>query len=129
MTDARVPVPSLAAVGTPERLRIEGGIVMNGKAYWVDAQGRILTAGQIAVLVGGPVTEQIVNGVPSLVSDRILWGGVGSPPVLPQLLARQPLDEVAASASPLFKEQDVKRDVKCIGVDHEERECDGSSRD
>jgi hypothetical protein len=75
------------------------------------------------------VTEQIVNGVPSLVSDRILWGGEGSPSVLPQLLARQPLDEVAASASPLFKDQEVKPDVKCIGVDNQERACDGSSRD
>ena len=114
---------------TSERLRIEGGIVMNGKAYWVDAQGRILTAGQIAALVGAPVTEQIVNGVPSLVSDRIVWGGEGSPPVMPQLLARQPLDEVAAESSPLFNEQADKPDVKCIGVDQEERECDGSSRD
>ncbi len=128
-TDSPASVPSLAAGGTPERLRIEGGIVMNGKAYWVDAQGRILTAGQIAVPVGAPVMEQIVNGVPSLVSDRILWGGEGSPPVLPQLLARQPLDEVAASASPLFKEPEVKPDVKCIGVDNQERNCDGSSRD
>ena len=42
-----------------ERLRIEGGIVMNGKAYWVDAQGRILTAGQIAALVGAPVTSKL----------------------------------------------------------------------
>jgi zona occludens toxin len=128
-TDSPVAVPSSAAGGTPERLRIEGGIVMNGKAYWVDAQGRILTAGQIAVLVGAPVMEQIVNGVPSLVSDRILWGGEGSPPVLPQLLARQPLDEVAAVSSPLFQQQEVKPDVKCIGVDNEERVCDGSSRD
>ena len=127
-TDSPIPVPSLAAVGIPERLRIEGGIVMNGKAYWVDAQGRILTAGQIAALVGAPVTEQIVNEVPSLVSDRILWGGEGSPPVMPQLLARQPLDDVAAEASPLFTEKEDKPDVKCIGVDHEERECDGSSR-
>ena len=118
-----------SSLAPEERLRIEGGMVMNGKAYWVDAQGRILTAGQIAALVGAPVTEQIVNGVPSLVSDRILWGGEGSPPVMPQLLARQPLDEVAAEASPLFNEQEHKPDVKCIGVDNEERECDGSSRD
>ncbi|MDH4078988.1 MAG: zonular occludens toxin domain-containing protein [Nitrospira sp.] len=118
--------PSLV---TQERLRIEGGIVMNGKAYWVDAQGRILTAGQITALVGAPVTEQIVNGVPSLVSDRIVWGGEGSPPVLPQLLARQPLDEVAAESSPLLNEQENKPDVKCIGVDNQERACDGSSRD
>lgn len=102
---------------------------MNGKAYWVDAQGRILTAGQITALVGAPVTEQIINGVPSLVSDRIVWGGEGSPPVMPQLLARQPLDNVAAESSPLFNEHAEKPDVKCIGVDHEERECDGSSRD
>ena len=128
-TDAPVPLPSLAAVGIPERLRIEGGIVMNGKAYWIDAQGRILTAGQIAALVGAPVTEQIVNGVPSLVSDRILWGGEGSPPVLPQLLPRQPLDDVVAVSSPLFTEKEDKPDVKCIGVDNEERNCDGSSRD
>jgi len=112
-----------------ERLRIEGGIVMNGKAYWVDAQGRILTAGQITALVGAPVTEQIVNGAPSLVSDRIVWGGEGSPPVLPQLLAREPLDEVAVEASPLFNEKEDKPDVKCIGVDNQERACDGSSRD
>lgn len=121
-----VPSPSL---DVPERLRIEGGIVMNGKSYWVDAQGRILTAGQIAALVGAPVTEQILNGVPSLVSDRILWGGEGSPPVMPQLMARQPLDTVAAEGSPLFNEHAEKPDVKCIGVDNEERECDGSSRD
>jgi len=124
------PTGHAASSLTPEeRLRIEGGIVMKGKAYWVDAQGRILTAGQIAALVGAPVTEQIVNGVPSLVSDRIVWGGEGSPPVMPQLLARQPLDEVAAESSPLFNEQADKPDVKCIGVDQEERECDGSSRD
>jgi zona occludens toxin len=121
-----VTSPSLV---TQERLRIEGGIVMNGQAYWVDAQGRILTAGQIAALVGAPVTEQILNGVPSVVSDRIVWGGEGSPPVLPQLLARQPLDEVAAESSPLFQQQEDKPDVKCIGVDHEERECNGSGRD
>jgi len=127
--DPFTPSPSPTTDLAQERLRIEGGIVMNGKAYWVDAQGRILTAGQIAALVGAPVTEQIVNGVPSLVSDRILWGGEGSPPVMPQLLARQPLDEVAAESSPLFNEQADKPDVKCIGVDHEERECDGSSRD
>ncbi|MDR4469883.1 MAG: zonular occludens toxin domain-containing protein [Nitrospira sp.] len=126
ITPPSVTSPSLV---TQERLRIEGGIVMNGKAYWVDAQSRILTAGQIAALVGAPVTEQIVNGIPSLVSDHILWGGEGSPPVLPQLLARQPLDEVAAESSPLFNEQENKPDVKCIGVDNEERECDGSSRD
>ncbi|MDH5725742.1 MAG: zonular occludens toxin domain-containing protein [Nitrospira sp.] len=129
-TDSITP-PSVASPSlvTQERLRIEGGIVMKGKAYWVDVQGRILTAGQIAALVGAPVTEQIVNGVPSLVSDRIVWGGEGSPPVMPQLLARQPLDEVAAESSPLFNEQADKPDVKCIGVDNEERECDGSSRD
>jgi zona occludens toxin len=133
LVSSDVPTPFSTATSatavTAERLRIEGGIVMNGKAYWVDAQGRILTAGQIAALVGAPVMEQIVNGVPSLVSDRILWGGEGSPSVLPQLLARQPLDEVAASASPLFKDQEVKPDVKCIGVDNQERACDGSSRD
>jgi zona occludens toxin len=117
-----------SSLAPEERLRIEGGIVMNGKAYWVDAQGRILTVGQIAALVGAPVTEQIVNGVPSLVSDRILWGGEGSPPVMPQLLSRQPLDEVAAVSSPLFQQPKEKPDVKCIGVDNEERECDGSSR-
>lgn len=128
-TDPLTPPPSSADGVTPARLRIEGGIVMNGKAYWVDAQGRILTAGQIAALVGAPVTEQIIKGVPSLVSDRILWGGEGSPPVLPQLLARQPLDEVAAETSPLFNEQEHKPDVKCIGVDNQERECDGSRRD
>ncbi|QPD02258.1 MAG: hypothetical protein Nkreftii_000032 [Candidatus Nitrospira kreftii] len=133
LVSSDAPTPSLSAttatMPTQERLRIEGGIVMNGKAYWVDAQGRILTAGQIAALVGAPVTEQIVNGAPSLVSDRIVWGGEGSPPVMPQLLARQPLDEVAAETSPLFNEQENKPDVKCIGVDNEERECDGSSRD
>ena len=123
------PPPSLPSDVIHEPLRIEGGIVMKDKAYWVDAQGRILTAAQIAALVGGPVTEQIVNGVPSLVSDRILWGGEGSPPALPQLLARQPLDEVAAESSPLFNEQTEKPDVKCIGVDNQERACDGSSRD
>jgi zona occludens toxin len=130
-SDALTPSPfaTTATMVTHERLRIEGGIVMNGKAYWVDTQGRILTAGQIAALIGAPVTEQIVNGVPSLVSDRILWGGEGSPPVMPQLLPRQPLDEVAAVSSPLFQQQEVKPDVKCIGVDNEERECDGSSRD
>jgi zona occludens toxin len=128
-TDSVPPPPSSPSEVIQERLRIEGGIVMNGKAYWVDAQGRILTAGQIAVLVGAPVTEQIVHGVPSLVSVRILWGGEGSPPVMPQLLPRQPLDEVAAVSSPLFQQQEVKPDVKCIGVDHEERVCDGSSRD
>jgi hypothetical protein len=126
ITPPSVASPSLV---TQERLRIEGGIVMNGKAYWVDTQGRILTAGQIAALVGVPVTEQIIHGVPSLVSDRILWGGEGSPPVMPQLLSRQPLDEVAAVSSPLFREKEDKPDVKCIGVDHEERVCDGSSRD
>lgn len=128
-TDPFTPSPPPTTDLAQERLRIEGGIVMNGKAYWVDAQGRILTAGQIAVLVGAPVTEQIVHGVPSLVSDRIVWGGEGSPPVMPQLLARQPLDEVAAESSPLFNEQADKPDVKCIGVDNQERECDGSSRD
>ncbi|MDH5319055.1 MAG: hypothetical protein OEW14_11920 [Nitrospira sp.] len=128
-TDVVAPPPSLPSDVIHERLRIEGGIVMNGKAYWVDVQGRILTAAQIAALVGAPVTEQIVNGVPSLVSDRILWGGEGSPPVLPQLLARQPLDEVAAESSPLFNEHADKPDVKCIGVDNQERACDGSSRD
>ena len=129
LTDPGAPPPSSPSEVIQARLRIEGGIVMNGKAYWVDAQGRILTAGQIAALVGAPVTEQIVNGVPSLVSERILWGGEGSPPVLPQLLARQPLDEVAAEASPLFNEHEDKPDVKCIGVDNQERACDGSSRD
>ncbi|GKS65373.1 hypothetical protein YTPLAS72_26770 [Nitrospira sp.] len=128
-TDSLAPPPSSPNEVIQERLRIEGGIVMKGKAYWVDAQGRILTAAQIAALVGAPVTEQIVNGIPSLVSDRILWGGEGSPPVLPQLLARQPLDEVAAESSLLFQQQTDKPDVKCIGVDNEERECDGSSRD
>jgi len=128
-TDSGAPPPSSPSEVIDDRLRIEGGIVMKGKAYWVDAQGRILTAGQIAALVGSPVTEQIVNGVPSLVSDRILWGGEGSPPVMPQLLARQPLDEIAAESSPLFQQQEEKPDVKCIGVDNEERECDGSSRD
>jgi len=128
-TDSLAPPPSSPNEVIQERLRIEGGIVMNGKAYWVDAQGRILTAGQITALVGAPVTEQIVNGVPSLVSDRIVWGGEGSPPVMPQLLARQPLDELAAASSPLLNEQEDKPDVKCIGVDNEERECDGSSRD
>ena len=121
--------PAASSLAPEERLRIEGGIVMNGKAYWVDAQGRILTAGQITALVGAPVTEQIVNGAPSLVSDRIVWGGEGSPPVLPQLLAREPLDEVAVEASPLFNEKEDKPDVKCIGVDNQERACDGSSRD
>ncbi|NGZ96707.1 MAG: hypothetical protein CV089_11395 [Nitrospira sp. WS110] len=129
-SDAPTPLSATTApTVTSERLRIEGGIVMNGKAYWVDAQGRILTAAQIAALVGAPVTEQIVNGVPSLVSDRILWGGEGNPPVMPQLLARQPLDEVAAESSPLFNEHAEKPDVKCIGVDNQERACDGSSRD
>ncbi|MDR4470990.1 MAG: hypothetical protein MRJ68_22305, partial [Nitrospira sp.] len=60
---------------------------------------------------------------------RILWGGEGSPLAMSQLLARQPLDEVAAESSPLFTEQEKKPDVKCIGVDNEERECDGSRRD
>lgn len=128
-TDSFTSAPSPITDLVQERLRIEGGIVMNGKAYWVDAQGRILTASQIAALVSAPVTEQIINGVPSLVSDRIVWGGEGSPPVMPQLLARQPLDEIAAASSPLFNEQAEKPDVKCIGVDNEERECDGSSRD
>jgi zona occludens toxin len=118
-----------SSLAPKERLRIEGGIVMNGKAYWVDTQGRILTAGQIAALVGAPVTEQIIHGVPSLVSNRILWGGEGSPPVMPQLLPRQPLDEAVTVSSPLFTEKEDNPDVKCIGVDNEERECDGSSRD
>jgi zona occludens toxin len=128
-TDSVAPPPSSPSEVIQERLRIEGGIVMNGKAYWVDGQGRILTAEQIAALVGAPVTEQIAHGVPSLVSDRIVWGGEGSPPVLPQLLARQPLDDVAAESSPLFNEHAEQPDVKCIGVDREERECNGSRRD
>ena len=100
---------------------------MNGKAYWVDAQGRILTAGQIAALVGAPVTEQIVHGVGSLVSDRIsgvvkavrqrcrsCWPGN----------ARRSRCRVVTAV----QQQADKPDVKCIGVDNEERECDGSKR-
>ncbi|UVT22050.1 MAG: hypothetical protein H8K03_09245 [Nitrospira sp.] len=125
------PLAPPAATGSTaanrDRLRIEGGMVMDGKAFWVDAQGRILTAGQIAALVGAPVTEQIIKGVPSLVSDRILWGGEDTPRAVSQLLARQPLDHAAAKASPLFQHYEEKADVKCIGVDNQERVCDGSS--
>jgi len=127
------PLTSPPATGTPDakkdRLRIEGGMVMDGKAYWVDAQGRILTAGQIAALVGAPVTEQIINGVPTLVSDRILWGGEDTPRAIVQMLERQPLDQAAAIASPVFQQTEKKPDVKCIGVDSQERVCDGSSGD
>jgi hypothetical protein len=112
-----------------QRLRIEGGIVTDGKAYWVDTQGRILTAAQIAALVGAPVTEQIINGVPTLTSDRILWGGEESPRAMSPLLTRQPLDEAALRHSPLFQRHEEKVDVKCIGVDNQERTCDGSSSD
>ncbi|UVT15534.1 MAG: hypothetical protein H8K04_00165 [Nitrospira sp.] len=119
--------PPAAVTEKQDRLRIEGGMVMDGKAYWFDAQGRILTAGQIAALVGAPVTEQIIKGVPSLVSDRILWGGETTPRSIVQVLERQPLDEAAAIASPLFQHHEEKADVKCIGVDNEERVCDGSS--
>lgn len=129
-SEARAPAAEpVSTDANHPRLRIEGGIVTDGKAYWVDAQGRILTAAQIAALVGAPVTEQIVNGVPTLTSDRILWGNEESPRVVTQVLARQPLDEAAARHSPLFQRHEEKVDVKCIGVDNQERTCDGSRGD
>lgn len=129
-TDPLAPPPaSVSTDANHERLRIEGGIVTDGKAYWVDAQGRILTAAQIAALVGAPVTEQIINGVPTLSSDRILWGNEESPRAVTQVLARQPLDNAVAKHSSLFQHHEEKVDVKCIGVDNRERTCDGSSGD
>lgn len=129
-TDPLAPPPaSVSTDANHEGLRIEGGIVTDGKAYWVDTQGRILTAAQIAALVGAPVTEQIINGVPTLSSDRILWGGEDRPRAVAQLLTRQPLDDAVAKHSPLFQHHEEKVDVKCIGVDNEERACDGSRGD
>lgn len=109
-------------------IRIEGGLRINGRSYWVDDQGRVLSADQIAGLTGHPVTETVVNGAPKLYSTGVLWGGVPADLPIETPMERQPI-EPGVEHSPVFQDEDpTPEDVKCIGADGREEVCDGSSR-
>lgn len=112
------------------KLRIQGGMRVGDKTYWVDDSGRILDSSQVAILSGAPVSEVATSGVPSLTGAGILWGGsskddegTSEPNTVGSSIERLPIEDGATDSKVFVVPSPDPVNVKCIGVDGVERDC------
>ncbi|MDH5669277.1 MAG: hypothetical protein OEY86_14830, partial [Nitrospira sp.] len=67
-----------SGVKVSEVVRIEGGMLIGGRAVWVDDKGEFLTMNDLVMRTGASVTERIENGKLSISGPGIVWGGLPS---------------------------------------------------